>query len=217
MLTKRDRIVWVVLAGALSCAVIGASTSWAAEPTTIELSAADTGRTFEGIGGVSAGASTRLLYDYPEPYRSDILYFLFSPHFGAALQHLNVEIGSGENSTSGSEPSHVITREELAQPKARGYEFWLMKEARNRNPAVILDCLPWAYPGWIKNRFSQEATDWIRGLACRLGRGPHHAVRSARLAISRRGLRPIRDQNLERLVRHAERSQERPLEHDRLQ
>ena len=31
------------------------------------------GRTFDGIGAVSAGASSRLLIDYPEPQRSQVL------------------------------------------------------------------------------------------------------------------------------------------------
>ena len=130
-------------------------------PRTIQLDPASPGRVFEGIGAVSAGASTRLLPDYPEPQRSQILDFLFKPKFGAGLQHLKVEIGSGENSTCGSEPSHVVTREELADPKARGYEFWLMAEARKRNPKIILDCLPWAYPHWVGDRFSQESADWF--------------------------------------------------------
>lgn len=34
-------------------------------------------------------------------------------------------------------------------------------EARKRNPDIIFDCLPWAYPSWIKDRFSQDATDWF--------------------------------------------------------
>ncbi|GAA4341184.1 ricin-type beta-trefoil lectin domain protein [Mucilaginibacter gynuensis] len=129
--------------------------------TTIVLNANNKGRVFEGIGAVSAGASTRNLVDYPEKQRSEVLDFLFRPKFGAGFQHLKVEIGSGENSTCGSEPSHVVTREELLDPKPRGYEFWLMAEARKRNPKVILDCLPWAYPYWIGNRFSQESADWM--------------------------------------------------------
>ena len=64
---------------------------------------------FEGIGAVSAGTSTRLLLDYPEPQRAQILDFLFKPTFGAGFQHLKVEIGCGETSTCGSEPSHVVT------------------------------------------------------------------------------------------------------------
>jgi len=129
--------------------------------TTISLSANDSGRVFEGIGAVSAGASTRNLVDYPEKQRSEVLDFLFKPKFGAGFQHLKVEIGSGENSTCGSEPSHAITREELLDPKPRGYEFWFMAEARKRNPEIILDCLPWAYPNWVGNRFSQESADWF--------------------------------------------------------
>lgn len=128
---------------------------------TISLSATDKGRVFEGIGAVSAGASTRNLVDYPDKQRSEVLDYLFKPKFGAGFQHLKVEIGSGENSTCGSEPSNVITADELKNPIPRGYEFWLMAEARKRNPDIILDCLPWAYPRWVGNRFSQASADWI--------------------------------------------------------
>ncbi|CAB1432140.1 unnamed protein product [Pleuronectes platessa] len=31
----------------------------------------------------------------------------------------------------------------------RGYEWWLMKEARKRNPNITLIGLPWAFPGWV--------------------------------------------------------------------
>ena len=79
-------------------------------PKTIRLDPTSPGRVFEGIGAVSAGASTRLLPDYPEPQRSQILDFLFKPKFGAGFQHLKVEIGSGENSACGSEPSHVVNQ-----------------------------------------------------------------------------------------------------------
>ena len=137
-----------------------ASASLAAE-TVITLDASDTGRVFEGVGAVSAGASSRQLIDYPEPQRSEILDYLFKPGFGASFQHLKVEIGGDDDSTCGSEPSHVITREELKKPKARGYEFWLMAEARKRNPKIILDCLPWCFPGWIDGRFSQDSADWF--------------------------------------------------------
>ena len=141
-----------VVTGAPPCVAI---------PPPVEIDGRSPGRVFEGIGGVSAGASTRLLADYPEPQRSQVLDFLFAPKFGAGFQHLKVEIGGGENSTCGSEPSHVLTRDELAHPKPRGYEFWLMAEARRRNPKVILDCLPWTYPRWITDRFSQDSADWF--------------------------------------------------------
>ena len=42
----------------------------------IILDGAKIGRRFDGHGGLSAGASSRLLFDYPEPARSDILDYL---------------------------------------------------------------------------------------------------------------------------------------------
>ncbi|MGH7951253.1 MAG: galactosylceramidase [Limisphaerales bacterium] len=119
------------------------------------------GRTFEGIGAVSAGASSRLLIDYPEPQRSQILDYLFKPDYGAALQHLKVEIGGGINSTDGTEPTHERTRGDLNF--TRGYEWWLMRQARARNPNIALDCLAWGAPGWIGNGnyYSQDMCDYI--------------------------------------------------------
>lgn len=40
------------------------------------------GRIFDGLGAVSAGASSRLLIDYPEPQRSQILNYLLKPKYG---------------------------------------------------------------------------------------------------------------------------------------
>ena len=45
----------------------------------VDVDGSKLGREYEGIGGVSAGASSRLLIDYPEPYRGDVLDFLFKP------------------------------------------------------------------------------------------------------------------------------------------
>lgn len=137
------------------------------------------GRVFEGIGALSAGASSRLLIDYPEPQRSDVLDILFKPCFAASLHHLKVEIGGDINSTDGSEPSHARTRDEFIHPKAeyfnRGYEWWLMKEAKRCNPATTLDVLQWGAPPWIgdhspgldqpksKRFYSQDNADFIVG------------------------------------------------------
>lgn len=120
-----------------------------AADTTIVLDGAAKGGIFEGIGALSAGASSRLLYDYKEPYRSQILDYLFKPGYGAALQHLKVEIGADVNSTDGSEPSSMRSRKD--HDYTRGYEWWLMEEARKRNPHIILDALPWGAPGWVGN------------------------------------------------------------------
>jgi hypothetical protein len=121
------------------------------------------GGVFEGIGAVSAGASSRLLIDYPEPYRSQILDYLFKPDYGASLQHLKVEIGGDENSTDGSEPSFARSRTEMAHPDFnRGYEWWLMEEAQKRSPHIMLDSLAWGAPGWIGNGhlYSQDMAEY---------------------------------------------------------
>src|SRR4051812_4046859 len=133
----------------------------------IKLDGSDTGRVFEGIGAVSAGASSRLLIDYPEPQRSESLDFLFKPNYGAALQHLKVEVGSDVNSTDGSEPSHMRFRDD--HDYTRGYEWWLMEEARKRNPAIELDVLPWGAPGWVgggslySNDMAEYMADFLAG------------------------------------------------------
>lgn len=134
------------------------------EPVRITIDLQDGGRTFEGIGGVSAGASSELLIDYAEPYRSDILDYLFKPRFGASLQQLKVEIGA-DAVVVGSEASHARTLEELYNPRReyyeRGYEYWLMKEAQQRNPDIILSALEWAIPGYMNGHWTQENADYI--------------------------------------------------------
>jgi len=133
----------------------------------IKIDIQNKGRRFEGIGVLSAGASTRLLMDYPKEQQDAILDMLFKPKFGASLQHLKVEIGGDVNSTSGTEPSHARYREELQYPQTsfynRGYEWWLMKEAKKRNGSIFLDCLQWGSPGWIGDGkfYSQDNIDYM--------------------------------------------------------
>ncbi|KAK2864251.1 hypothetical protein Q7C36_003405 [Tachysurus vachellii] len=112
------------------------------------------GRRFDGIGGLSGGGATsRLLINYKEPYRSQILDYLFKPNFGASLHILKVEIGGDSQTTDGTEPSHM--HNETDENYFRGYEWWLMKEAKKRNPDIMLIGLPWAFPGWVAN-----GTNW---------------------------------------------------------
>ena len=128
----------------------------------------NTGKIFDGIGALSAGASSRLLIDYPEPQRGEILDYLFKPDFGAALQINKVEIGGDMNSTDGSEPSHMRTRDD--ENYQRGYEWWLMEESKRRNPDIKLYGLEWGAPNWINPQKNDVWTDdnityllnWVR-------------------------------------------------------
>eukprot|EP00656_Telonema_subtile_P023201 TRINITY_DN2455_c0_g4_i1.p1 TRINITY_DN2455_c0_g4~~TRINITY_DN2455_c0_g4_i1.p1 ORF type:complete len:1051 (-),score=162.84 TRINITY_DN2455_c0_g4_i1:218-3370(-) len=124
-------------------------------------------RQYDGHGGLSAGASSRLLFDYPEPHRSDILDYLWKPSFGASLAICKVEIGGDVQSTDGSEPSHMHTSKD--ENYSRGYEWWLLSEAKKRNPLIKSYALSWGTPGWVGNGsyFSDDniryQTSWVKG------------------------------------------------------
>jgi len=126
----------------------------------VELKGDSGGRRFEGIGALSAGASSRLLMEYPEPQRREVLDLLFKPNWGAALHHLRVEVGGDVNSTDGTEPSHMRTRED--EDYTRGYEWWLMKEARRRNPKDQARLPAVGRAGWIGGGkfYSQDMADY---------------------------------------------------------
>ena len=124
---------------------------------------------FDGIGVVNGGGATSvLLKDYPEPQRSQILDLLYKPNFGASVSTLLVEIPGDGNSTQGSMPSHMHTRNDLNY--SRGYTWWILKEAKKRNPDLSLDATAWSAPGWIGNGqfWTQDAADyyikWLQGL-----------------------------------------------------
>jgi Glycosyl hydrolase family 59/Ricin-type beta-trefoil lectin domain/Concanavalin A-like lectin/glucanases superfamily len=120
----------------------------AAAATTITINGTASGRTFDGVGAISGGGgNSRLLIDYPEPQRSQILDYLFKPGYGAAMQILKIEAGGDTNSTSGAEPSHQHTATDLNCN--RGYEWWLAEQAKARNPNIKLYGLAWGAPGWI--------------------------------------------------------------------
>jgi hypothetical protein len=141
--------------------------------TAITVNGSSGGRVFDGVGAISGGGgNSRLLADYPEPQRSDILDYLFKPGYGAAMQIMKVEIGGDTNSTSGAEPSHEHTRG--AVNCDRGYEWWLMGQAKARNPNIKLVGLSWGAPGWIGNGnfWSSDAIDYlIAWLGCATSHG----------------------------------------------
>jgi hypothetical protein len=88
-----------------------------------------------------------LLRDYPEPQRSQILDYLFKPNFGASLHILKVEIGGDAQSTDGAESSHM--HDPWTADFNRGYEWFLLSQAKARNPAIYTYGLPWAFPRWV--------------------------------------------------------------------
>ncbi|MFI9365843.1 ricin-type beta-trefoil lectin domain protein [Kitasatospora sp. NPDC053057] len=163
--------VLVLLLSALTSLVWPATgtAATAATPTTaITVDGTQPGLTFDGVGAISGGGgNTRLLIDYPEPQRSQLLDYLFKPGYGASLQLLKIEIGGDTNSTDGAEASHEHTRG--AVDCNQGYEWWLAAQAKARNPAIKLYGLSWGAPSWVgggRNTFFTTnaigyLTDWM--------------------------------------------------------
>jgi galactosylceramidase len=140
----------------------------------IAINGAGAGRTFDGGGGVSGGGATSvLLLSYPEPQRSQILDYLFKPNFGASIQTHFCEVPGDNNSTQGSEPSHMHTA--VDENYSRGYEWFIMKEAYKRNPAMTFDGVAWGCPGWVGNSnfwsidMQNYYIKWINGLKSTYG------------------------------------------------
>lgn len=142
-------MVVMLLTTCTAAVSVTAAASAEAAPTvqTITVDGSQPGRTFDGFGALSAGASSRLLLDYPPLQRGQILDYLFKPNYGASLQILKVEIGGDTNSTDGAEPSHE--RQVGAVDCNRGYEWTLMEQAKQRNPGIALSALEWGVPHWV--------------------------------------------------------------------
>ena len=150
------------------------SPAYAATNTAITVDGTSAGRTFDGVGALSGGGgNTRLLVDYPATQRSQILDYLFKPGYGAALQILKVEIGGDTNSTDGSEASFEHARGEI--DCNAGYEWWMMEQAKARNPNIKLFALAWGAPGWIGNG-NFYTTDGINYLIDWMGCAKQHGL-----------------------------------------
>jgi hypothetical protein len=145
-------VVWI-LAGCVMAAIgVGmprAAQAASSTVTTVRLDgAAGSGPLYGGIGAISGGGgNSRLLIDYPEPQRSEILDYLFRPNHGASLQVLKLEIGGDSDSSAGAEPS--IEPSKGAVDCGRGYEWWLAEQAAQRNPNIKIYGLQWGAPGWV--------------------------------------------------------------------
>ena len=138
-----------------------------AQSQTVRISNQSTGKTFDGIGIVNGGGATSvLLKDYPEKQRSEIMDLVYKPKFGASVSTLLVEIPGDGNSTQGSMPSHSHYRGD--NNFQRGYMWWVMSEAKRRNPNLSLDATAWSAPAWVGNFWSQDMVDYYVSWLCGL-------------------------------------------------
>jgi len=92
----------------------------------------------------------------------------------------------------------------------RGYEWWLMREAKQRNPDLTLDACAWGCPAWVGdgNFWSQDMCDyyvkWVQGLknvyglsldaiGCRNERGVNEDfVKKFRVTLDAAGFQKLR-------------------------
>lgn len=117
--------------------------------TAIRCAASRAGRAFEGIGGITSNGMSKLLMDYPEEQKREIMDLLFKPKHGASLHHLKVEIGSDVNTSAGTEPSPMRSRDDFDITRGCGLPIAAMAKAIN--PALLLDALRWGTPRWIES------------------------------------------------------------------
>lgn len=116
-----------------------------------------------------------VLFCSPDPANVPVSGYCTSGIYGAALQQLKIEIGGDSNSSVGAEPSFLHSQAEFntlqtafqsgtlaAQQAAchltRGYEWWLAREARKRNPHIKLYGLAWSAPGYLGSTFWTSQT-----------------------------------------------------------
>ncbi len=152
---------WALVGGSGAICTSPVSGEGGDASTVVVIDGGSTGKTFDFIGGLSGGGGTsRLLYDYPAAQQAEILDYLFKPGYGASLQLLKVEIGGDSDTTNGAEASHARTATD--QNYHRGYEWWLMQQAKARNPDIKLYGLEWSAPGWFSDGFfSQDNINYI--------------------------------------------------------
>jgi hypothetical protein len=125
-------VLAALAAGLLALAALAAPQAATAAPQAATVTAGQTipvdgtsqSRVFDGVGALSAGASSRLLTDYPPAERSAILDYLFKPGYGASLQILKAEIGGDANFTDGTELSDQTRQGQVSGDT--GYEWWLI-------------------------------------------------------------------------------------------
>ena len=134
---------------------------------TVRITNLQQGKQFDGIGAVNGGGATSvLLKDYPEPWRSQIMDMVYKPMFGASVSALLVEIPGDGNSTQGSMPSHSHFQGD--HNYLRGYMWWVMQEAKRSNAALSLDATGWSAPAWVGNFWTDDMVDyyvdWLQGL-----------------------------------------------------
>ena len=125
---------------------------------------------YDGYWAMAVNGAARLLFEYAEPARTELLDLFFTPRgVGTAWQGLKVEIGGDVESSYGSMTSFMHTSNVSEASFTRGVIWWLIVEARKRNPKLPLAALSWGMPSWVGNGTTLSPgggayhVDWLLG------------------------------------------------------
>ncbi len=107
-------------------------------------------RIYRGFGMVSANNSSRLLMDYRALHYDTYLKLLelIFGKSGLNVSYLKIEMGADINSSSGTEPAVMRSRDEKPDV-TRGAGYILAADALKINPDLKLDMLRWSEPAWV--------------------------------------------------------------------
>ena len=111
---------------------------------------------FDGIGAISGGGgNSRLLIDYPEPQRSQILDYLFKPNYGATFRSSRSRSVPTWTPPTAPSPATCTPPPTRTTPRLRVVAHGA---ARARNPNIKFAALAWGAPAWVGNGnyWSQE-------------------------------------------------------------
>nr|WSZ13078.1 GH59 galactosidase [Streptomyces canus] len=115
------------------------------------------GLTYKGLGLLSCNSTSNLLMDYkaehPERYWQ-LIRVLFGGK-SPLINHVKIEMGSDTNTSTGSDPATMRTRDELADA-SRSPGFQLAADAKTVNPRLKVSILRWVMPQWVQ-------TEWNKG------------------------------------------------------
>ena len=142
----------------------------APNPLPIVLNGSAPGLRYDGYWAMAVNGAARLLFEYPEPVRTQLLDLFFVPRGkGTAWQALKVEIGGDVESSYGSMTSYMHTPTVSDASFKRGVIWWLIAEARKRNPTLPLAALSCGMPWWVGNGKTLSKggakyhVDWLLG------------------------------------------------------
>src|SRR6266536_4352567 len=135
--TVATAAVWTLLALSVASRAAPASTL---STTDITIDGTRAGPAFQGVGAISGGGgNSRLLIDYPEPQRSQILDYLFKPNYGATIQLLKLEISATPTPPTAPRPASSTRKaRSTATPATNGGSHSRLRHAMRTSSST--DC-----------------------------------------------------------------------------